>query len=119
MPEGVGGLYAVLGACRRCETGCCAGARGGPGRQPFVIRLLREIHPTAKKRRIADDDILHATRNAMTIDPQDDDTVLYLGAARSGELLEVSTILREDGTELVIHAMTMRRSYQNLLSRGV
>ena len=77
-----------------------------------------EIHLTAQKHGIADDDILHATRNAMAIDRQDDDTVLHLGAARNGELLEVSTILREDGTELVIHAMAMRRSYQKLLPGG-
>jgi len=51
----------------------------------------------------------------MTIDDQGDDTRLYLGPARSGNLLEVITIVRDDGSELAIHAMTMRAKYQRLL----
>ena len=51
----------------------------------------------------------------MTIDDQDDDTRLYLGPARSGNLLEVVTIGRDDGSELIIHAMAMRAKYQRLL----
>jgi len=53
--------------------------------------------------------------HAMTIDDQGDDTRLYLGPARSGNLLEVITIVRDDGSELAIHAMTMRAKYQRLL----
>ena len=51
----------------------------------------------------------------MTIDDQGDDTRLYLGPARSGNLLEVITIVRDDGSELAIHAMAMRSKYQRLL----
>lgn len=51
----------------------------------------------------------------MAIDDQDDDTRLYLGPARNAELLEVVMLVREDGSELVIHAMTMRQKYQRLL----
>jgi len=51
----------------------------------------------------------------MTIDDQDDDTRLYLGPARSGNLLEVIAIVRDDASELAIHAMTMRAKYQRLL----
>ena len=54
----------------------------------------------------------------MTIDEQDDDTRLYLGPARSGDLLEVVTIVRADGSELAIHAMRMRPRYQRLLPGG-
>lgn len=32
-------------------------------------------------------------------------------------MLEVVTIAREDGSELVIHAMKMRRRYRRLLPR--
>lgn len=74
-----------------------------------------EIHPSARKHGIADEDIEHATAHAMTIEDQDDDTRLYLGPARSAVLLEVVTIVREDGSELVIHAMKMRAKYQRLL----
>jgi hypothetical protein len=69
-----------------------------------------EIHASARKHGFADADICHAATNAMTIDDQDGDTVLYLGPARNGELLEVVTLLRrfhgdgdpydEDATQL-------------------
>lgn len=51
----------------------------------------------------------------MSIDDLDDDTRLYLGPTRNAELLEVATIVREDGSELVIHAMKMRDKYLPLL----
>jgi hypothetical protein len=74
-----------------------------------------EIHSSARKHDVADEDIDHAVEHAMTIDDQGDDTRLYLGPARSGNLLEVVTIVRDDGSELAIHAMTMRSKYQRLL----
>jgi hypothetical protein len=74
-----------------------------------------DIHPSARKHGIADEDIEHATANAMSIDDQDDDTRLYLGPARNADLLEVVTIVRDDGTELAIHAMQMRPKYRPLL----
>ncbi len=46
---------------------------------------------------------------------QDDGKVLYLGADRAGNMLEVIAIERDDGTEIVIHAMRMRRLYEPLL----
>lgn len=63
-------------------------------------------------------DMGHAMEHAMSIDDQDDDTRLYLGPARNAEFLEVATIVREDGSELVIHAMTMRPKYRQLLPGG-
>ena len=54
----------------------------------------------------------------MAIDDQDDDTRLYLGPARNAELLEIVTIVRDDNTELAIHAMKMRDKYQELLPEG-
>lgn len=51
----------------------------------------------------------------MAIDEQDDDTHLYLGPSRAADLLEVVTIVRDDGSELAIHAMRMRAKYQRLL----
>jgi hypothetical protein len=76
-----------------------------------------EIHSSARKHGLADEDIEHALDNAMSIDDQDDDTRLYLGPARNAELLEVVTLVREDGFELVIHAMKMRPKYRRLLPR--
>lgn len=42
----------------------------------------------------------------------------YLGPARNAELLEIVTIVRDDDTELAIHAMKMRDKYQELLPGG-
>jgi copper oxidase (laccase) domain-containing protein len=74
-----------------------------------------EIHPSAGKHGIADEDIEHAINNAMAIDDQEDDVRLYLGPARNADLLEVGTIIRSDGTELAIHAMRHRPRYRRLL----
>lgn len=76
-----------------------------------------EIHPSAPKHGVADEDIEHAATNAMTIDEQEDDTRL-LGPSRSAELLEVVTIVRADGSELAIHAMRLRPKYKRLLPGG-
>lgn len=76
-----------------------------------------EIHSSARKHGVDEEDIEHAIDNAMAIDDQDDDTRLYLGPARNAELLEVVMLVREDGSELVIHAMTMRPKYRRLLPR--
>ena len=51
----------------------------------------------------------------MSIDSQEDDTRLYLGPSRDADLLEVLTIVRDDGSELAIHAMKMRPKYRRLL----
>ena len=77
-----------------------------------------EIHTAARKHGVADEDIEHATANVMTIEDQDDDTRLYLGPSRSAELLEIVTIVRDDGSELAIHAMRMRAKYRRLLPGG-
>jgi hypothetical protein len=74
-----------------------------------------EIHASARKHGVADEDIEHAVTHAMAIEDQDDDARLYLGPARSAELLEVVTIVRDDGSELAIHAMPMRPKYGRLL----
>jgi hypothetical protein len=74
-----------------------------------------EIHPSARKHDLADEDIEHAMRHALAIDDQADDTRLYVGPSRSADLLEVVTIARNDGSELVIHAMRMRPKYRPLL----
>ncbi len=77
-----------------------------------------EIHPSARKHGIADEDIEHAVTNAMTVDEQEDDTRMYLGPSRTAELLEVVTIVRADRSELAIHAMRMRPKYRCLLAGG-
>jgi hypothetical protein len=77
--------------------------------------LLGGDTPSARKHGIADEDIEHAINNAMAIDDQDDDVRLYLGPARNADLLEVGTIIRDNGTELAIQAMRVRPTYRRLL----
>jgi hypothetical protein len=76
------------------------------------------IHPSARKHGIPDADIEHAVSHAMSIDDHDNQTRLYLGAARNAGLLEVVTIARADGGEVAIHAMKMRPRYRCLLTDG-
>lgn len=54
----------------------------------------------------------------MIAGEQDDGKVLFLGPDRAGNLLEIVTVATEDGAEVVIHAMAMRRIYEPLL-RGI
>ena len=58
---------------------------------------------------------MHAIGHALAAAESDDDKVVYLGSDRAGNLLEIVTINRQDGSELVIHAMRMRRIYESLL----
>jgi hypothetical protein len=78
---------------------------------------MREIHGSAFKHGVAKADIQHVLRHAIRIMDQDDGSLLYLGAATDGELLEVLTYPRPDGSELAVHAMKMRPRYANLLPR--
>ena len=73
-----------------------------------------DVHESARKHGVADEDIEHA----MAIEDQDDDARLYLGPSCAADLLEVVTIVRADGSELAIHAMKMRAKYQRLLPGG-
>lgn len=81
----------------------------------FRSTIIFTIHPSARKHAIADADIEHAVSHAMSIDDRDNQTRLYLGAARNAELLEVVTIPRDDRSEVAIHAMKMTPNYRRLL----
>jgi len=66
---------------------------------------------------IDDADIHHAVAHALYVgdDGDDPDKALYLGPDLSARLLEVVAVVREDGSEVVIHAMKMRTKYEPLL----
>jgi hypothetical protein len=74
-----------------------------------------EIYDFARKHGVSDDDIEHAVANALVCAEDDEGKVLYLGPDRAGNLLEVVSVERETGDEIVIHAMAMRRMYEGLL----
>ena len=74
-----------------------------------------EIYESAHRHGVSDADIEHAIDHALVVADEEDGKVLYLGPDRAGNLLEVVAIARDDESEVVIHAMAMRRIYQQLL----
>ncbi len=78
-----------------------------------------EIHKTAHRHGINDDDIRHAVAHAITVvdlEPEaDPPKVLAIGPDTAGNLLEVIWLELDDDQELVIHAMALRRTFFDLL----
>jgi uncharacterized DUF497 family protein len=76
-----------------------------------------EIHPSARKHGVADEDIRHAIDHALaTEDAGDDpDRWLVIGPDRAGNMLEVVVLVTIEGAELAIHAMRMRAKLRRLI----
>jgi hypothetical protein len=76
-----------------------------------------EIHSSAHRHNIAEDDILHAIDHSLVIDDlgQDPDRWLVIGPDRAGNLLEVIVLVNVEGDEVIIHAMPLRALYRKLL----
>jgi len=64
-----------------------------------------EIYASARKHGIDDLDIVHALEHAMATGEQDDGALPRAGPVR--DVLEVVSVLRDDGTEIVVHARRM------------
>lgn len=75
------------------------------------------IHASARKHGVADDDIRHAVDHALVIEDigEDPDRWLVLGPDRAANMLEVVVLSTVEGTQLAIHAMSMRPIYERLL----
>jgi hypothetical protein len=78
-----------------------------------------EIHRSARRHGVADKDIDHAYRQAVTWVELGDDPpgYLVLGPDRSGSLLELVVIKTAVG-DMAIHAMALRRSTQREVFGG-
>lgn len=76
-----------------------------------------EIHRSARKHGVADEDILHAIDHALAIEDvgEDPDRWLLLGPDRAANMLEIVVLGTAEGSRLVIHAMSMRPAYKRLL----
>lgn len=76
-----------------------------------------EIHRSARKHGVADEDILHAIDHALAIEDigEDPDRWLILGPDRAINMLEVVVLITSEGAQLAIHAMPMRPIYERLL----
>ena len=74
-----------------------------------------DFYASAGKHGVAWRDIEHAVQHALVAAEDEEGKCLYLGPDRAGNLLEVVSVLRDDGSEVVIHAMRMRRMYESWL----
>jgi len=75
-----------------------------------------ECRDSAFKHGCGPEDIRHAVVNALAAyDDLDDPFVLYLGPDTTGALLEVLTVVDDQGEEVAFHAMPMRPKYRRLL----
>jgi hypothetical protein len=84
----------------------------------FVLQYCRvEIHGSARRHGVGDDDMLHAIEHSMRVDDvgEDPDRWLVIGPDRAGNLLEVVVLITTEGDELIIHAMRLRAIYRKLL----
>ena len=76
-----------------------------------------EIHPSARRHGIADDDMLHAIDHSLAVGDvgEDPDRWLVIGPDQAGNLLELVVLVTAEGDELIIHAMHLRAVYRKLL----
>lgn len=80
-----------------------------------------DIHSSARRHQVSDQDISRAYEHALAWTELGDDPSRYLvvGPDRSGNLLKLVVIaVREPASELVIHAMALRRSTERELFGG-
>lgn len=70
-----------------------------------------KIAESARKHGVADEDMLHAVRNAIVRWGIDDDVQMFVGPALNAELLEVAVLYLDPTDPLIIHAMPARRRY--------
>ena len=78
-----------------------------------------EIHGSARKHGIEDDDMQHAVENSLVWIEISDDPFRYLlaGPDRSGNVVEIVIVIIED-REIVIHAMPIRATTRIQLFGG-
>jgi uncharacterized DUF497 family protein len=76
-----------------------------------------EIHASARKHGVADEDINHAIDHALAIEDagEDPNRWLVIGPDRAGNLLEVVVMTTVEDSQLAIHAMVMRAKFKELL----
>jgi hypothetical protein len=75
-----------------------------------------EIHDSARKHGLADDDIREAYRNLIgeVTDQRKPHFVMFIGETSTSEQLEIG-VLDPDDDPLVIHAMKLRRNWRRYL----
>ena len=78
-----------------------------------------KVHPSALKHGVSSQDALQAAEWSLWIEPLGEngppDRELRLGFDTNARLLERVVLVFESGDEMVIHAMTARRKYLDIL----
>lgn len=74
-----------------------------------------EIHASARKHGVADEDIFHAMPLPSKTLATTLNRWLVMGPDRAGNLLEVVVLTTVEDAQLVIHAMPMRAKFRRLL----
>jgi hypothetical protein len=78
-----------------------------------------EVHKSARRHRVGDDDILHAAAHPLVVvdvESEGDPPKLFvIGPSRAGNLLEVVMLILVEDRLLAIHAMRLQRRYYELL----
>ena len=73
------------------------------------------IGEPARNHGIADADMQHAVRNAMSRVEVDDDLVMMIGPSESGTLLEVGVLGYGGDDPVILHAMRLRQTFFRFL----
>jgi hypothetical protein len=75
-----------------------------------------ELHPSAWRHGVPDEDIAHAFNYRMVADFLGDEPErwLVIGPSRAGNFLEPVVLTTAEGEQLVIHAMPLRPKYRRL-----
>jgi hypothetical protein len=73
------------------------------------------IGEPARNHGIADADMQHAVRNAISRVEMDDDLVMMIGPSESGTLLEVGVLGYGGDDPVILHAMRLRQTFFRFL----
>lgn len=78
-----------------------------------------EIHASARRHGIVDEDMVHAVVNSLAVEDlgEDPERWLIVGPDRAANLLEIVMLVTQEGAEMIIHAMPLRPIYRRLLER--
>jgi hypothetical protein len=69
-----------------------------------------EIRGSARRHGVADDDMVRAYEYAIRVLDLEG-MVMYVGADRSGRILEVGVVRDEENRPVIVHAMPARRRF--------
>jgi hypothetical protein len=129
VSSGMAPFFAVAGyphgaAWPRSEPGGrgqSAATFGDPIEAPTCVDISDKISclcadgEPARSHGIADADMQHAVRNAISRVEMDDDLIMMIGPSGSGTLLEVGVLGYGGDDPVIIHAMTLRQTFFRFL----